>query len=213
MANEGMGSRVFGLPLGMAVGLVGLVVSMGILGLIWKEQFSSLGKGAEALGVKSGGPLGTIDATRITATVTKMREAAAALEQFRAENGGYPEDVKQAMRRLPADSWGAPMEYEASGKPAGRSAGQALRSDYDIVSRGSDGLSGTDDDLVMHNGVVDMSFGEDAEEEESSGTAADPGTPATGGDEPRATTPGSRAIDAARDAAGTSRGRTDESGE
>jgi hypothetical protein len=88
------------------------------------------------------------------------------------------------------------MEYEPLDAQA--RAGRPLDGDYELVSRGPDGLSGTADDIVMRHNVVDAGLDgglEDAEpEEESSGDAS------SGSRERRegGSSPGNRALEAAR---------------
>lgn len=210
MARDDMGSRIFGLPLGMALGLVGLIMTVAILGLIWKEQLDALGRGGDELGVDaSGGPMRILDSTRVTATIVKMREIGGALEGFRAEHGGYPADLKAANPRSgsPADRWGAPMEYSAGGASAGR----ALFTSYELVSRGADGLRGTGDDLVMRNGIVEVSMDGGPGDGGSSGASASSASSPGRSEEPAPSSPGSRALDAARGIAAGG-GHKDESG-
>jgi hypothetical protein len=65
-------------------------------------------------------------------------------------------------RRLPGDSWDTPMSYnsftegiaDATPRERGASAAIAFESqDYELRSAGPDGRVGTEDDIVMRNGV------------------------------------------------------------
>ena len=218
MGSDGSGSRIAGVPLGMAFGIVGLLVSVAIVGLIWKSQIETLGRGAGELGADGGrGPNQIIDRTRVTGTIVKMQELKSALEGFRVQSGGYPSDLATARERsgTPSDSWGAQFEYDVSG-PIGSGDGMALYKSYTLVSRGPDGLLDTDDDLVMKDGVVttagasrddDDDRGGNRVDAETGGGMVDPGPSS------EALPAARRALDAARGVAGRQGSPTGEEGE
>ena len=79
---------------------------------------------------------------------TSLKAYATAIQTYQLENGRYPArltDVPEvASGRLPADDpWGAPLVFRSSG------------ASYEVRSPGPDGQDGTEDDLVMRDGVVE----------------------------------------------------------
>lgn len=209
MADRGnMG--IFGVPLGLAIGLPSLIVAVGIGLLIWQRQVESMGKAATAVGAGSGtGPQAVIDRTRLSGTIVRMQELKGMLENWRAENGGYPRDIAAARGRPgnPTDHWGADMDY-APTVPAGKSEdGTPVFKEYTLTSRGQDGLLGSRDDLVMRNGFMEAMAADDggdgagsghgaAEEAQAGAGMVDPG-PSND-----ASPAGMRALDQAREIAG-----------
>ncbi|MFN7973621.1 MAG: hypothetical protein U0166_14940 [Acidobacteriota bacterium] len=152
MASRGGGAT--GFSAGMLFGLAGLVVTLGIVGMLWKEQFDSLSSRAKEGGAAS--PLAVIDSTKLTGTMLKLKELAGAIENWRVEHGGYPPDLSTARERSgsPSDSWGGEIVY-APKRPMGNdNDGMKMFGTYTLTSRGMDGLLDTDDDLVFENGFI-----------------------------------------------------------
>lgn len=147
-------ARSSGFSIGMAVGLPSLVITLGIVGFLWKGQIDALGKTTRSGGVDR--PLAALDATKLTGTIVQLKEVGSTIENWRVEHGGYPGDIATARERPgeASDSWGADMVY-APVRPQGKdSDGVALFEGYTLTSRGQDGLLGTDDDLVYENGFI-----------------------------------------------------------
>lgn len=106
---------------------------------------------------------------RDAATQAVMYRVAAILEEYKAaHNGSYPDDTS-AYRKLlngevPADYWEKAIRYQSSTEPVATSR---LRNDdpralgktpvqfsgFELHSAGADGIEGTDDDIIMRDGV------------------------------------------------------------
>ncbi|HEU4386796.1 MAG TPA: hypothetical protein VFV34_03295 [Blastocatellia bacterium] len=99
-------------------------------------------------------------------TAAAMIEYSIYLEKYRAENGGkYPptdEDLRKfASQTLPLDSWDIPVTYnaytegiaEAASRQNGSPGPIAANENFELRSAGPDGKIGTDDDIVMRDGV------------------------------------------------------------
>lgn len=214
MASGGTGTKLLGMPMGLALGFGSLVVSVAIVGLLWKTQIQSMGSEAGALGVSGGvGPNQVLDRTRLTGTISKMQEVGGALESFNAQYGGYPGEVSEARDRpgIPSDSWGAKLSYTPY-EFIREIDGIELYREYELVSRGPDGLMDTDDDLVYADGViVSTGVGLDDDQPESGGRMRDeyagPGGMVDPGPSSGPGPVGKRALQGARDAAAAAKKR------
>lgn len=101
---------------------------------------------------------GRTEQARITAAQTQISNFGVVLDAFEVDNGYYPKG-KNGLRALvvrpkdapnwhgpylkqdiPDDPWGNPYIYECPGKHN--------TSNYDLMSMGPDGKSGTDDDIT-----------------------------------------------------------------
>lgn len=101
---------------------------------------------------------------RAAATEATMHHIAAILEDYRAAHGGYP-DSMAAYRKLlngevPADYWEKAIRYQSYPEPvASNEDPRAPRktplqySTFELRSAGADGIEGTDDDIIMRDGV------------------------------------------------------------
>jgi len=101
-------------------------------------------------------------ARQIAATEAAMHHLASLLEQYQqAHNGAYPltaQDFKGFTgESLPPDYWERSIKYQAiSGARAGSSIPTAAvtASNFELRSAGPDGIVGTDDDIVMRDGII-----------------------------------------------------------
>ena len=214
MASDGTGTRLMGMPIGMAVGIVGLVVTMGVVGFLWKGQIEGMGAGASALGVDGGrGPNAIIDSTKLTSTIIKLRGLGSQLDHWRVQYGYYPPDLSHVRGRPgnPSDAWGAEMIYTPEGNSVHRE-GMQMWGSFQLVSRGQDGLLDTGDDLVFADGMVKGGIAPTEGVDEPGGQVAaetgggmvDPGPSST------ALPAGQRALSAARDIAASANSQSSE---
>ena len=101
---------------------------------------------------------------RAAATEATMHHVAAILEEYKAANGGYPEDMaafKKLMNgEVPADYWEKMIHYQSYLEPLARIEGPRMSgkppiqySTFELRSAGADGIEGTDDDIIMRDGV------------------------------------------------------------
>ncbi len=92
-----------------------------------------------------------VDQGKITATRSDMETIGRALEAATFDRGGYPagSTIQDAMAGIvpaqlrlavTADAWGRPFEYRSDGRT------------YTLTSAGTDGATGTDDDLALTDG-------------------------------------------------------------
>ncbi len=103
--------------------------------------------------------VGRVDEAKIDTTKIQLKALKGALDQFRLDNGFYPttEQGLEALVRkpqlppvperwrpyldeLPKDGWGRPFIYLTPGLNG---------HPYDLISKGPDGIEGTDDDLSV----------------------------------------------------------------
>jgi hypothetical protein len=94
---------------------------------------------------------------QIAATQASMYHAASLLEAYVRTNGSYPETPQEFKKvigeSLPADYWDRSVRYQ--GYP-GANAARAIKVQfivYELRSAGPDGIVGTDDDIVMRDGI------------------------------------------------------------
>jgi hypothetical protein len=101
---------------------------------------------------------------RAAATQAVMHHVAAILEDYKAANGGYPEDMAAYKKLLngevPADYWEKTIHYQSYLEPLARIEGPRTPgkpplqySTFELRSAGADGIEGTDDDIIMRDGV------------------------------------------------------------
>lgn len=101
---------------------------------------------------------------RAAATQAVMHHVVAILEDYKAANGGYPEDPAAYKRLLngevPADYWEKTIRYQSYPEPLARIEGPRTPgkpplqySTFELRSAGGDGIEGTDDDIIMRDGV------------------------------------------------------------
>jgi hypothetical protein len=95
-------------------------------------------------------------------TEATMRHEASLLEEYKRTigNGSYPlnaqEFKKVTNEPLPSDYWGAGIRYEGgSGYIAEREVGTTgvPVTHFELRSPGPDGIMGTDDDVIMRDGI------------------------------------------------------------
>jgi Tfp pilus assembly protein PilE len=105
---------------------------------------------------------------RAAATEATMHHIAAILEEYKAAKNGYPKDVADLKKLLngemPADYWEKAIRYQSSTEVVAtsqlrnddpRSPGKApvQYGSFELRSAGPDGIEGTDDDIIMRDGV------------------------------------------------------------
>jgi hypothetical protein len=100
---------------------------------------------------------------QIAATQARMYHVASLLEQYKLTVGlgSYPKDVQQFKEAtgesLPADYWDEAVKYQSyAGELADRSialTGFQNNTKFELRSAGPDGVIGTDDDIIMRDGV------------------------------------------------------------
>lgn len=106
--------------------------------------------------------LDSYHARQIAATEAAMHRLASLLEQYQqAHNGAYPltaQDFKGFTgESLPPDYWERSIKYQGiSGDRADTSVGITgmAPNNFELRSAGPDGIVGTDDDIVMRDGIV-----------------------------------------------------------
>lgn len=99
---------------------------------------------------------------QIAATESAMHHVANLLEEYQLANkGAYPKTVqdlkKEISESLPADYWDRSIKYQSRfADVADSSIGFIPMSinNFELRSAGPDGLVGTDDDIVMRDGVI-----------------------------------------------------------
>jgi hypothetical protein len=94
---------------------------------------------------------------RLAATRAMMYEHAQALQQYYHEHGSYPRETADLMQATGSpvpqfDYWEKPFKYVPYGTVAARN--NAAFSDFALRSAGPDGEFGTEDDILMIDGVV-----------------------------------------------------------
>lgn len=99
-------------------------------------------------------------AKREAATMAKMYELhQQGLQKYYAEHGGYPEALADLSRLettsnpSQSDVWTQTFEYQPVSVVASKAIAAPF-SNYKLVSAGSDGKFGTDDDITMIDGIV-----------------------------------------------------------
>jgi hypothetical protein len=101
---------------------------------------------------------------RAAATEATMHHIAAILEEYKAAKGGYPKDMADLKKLLngemPADYWEKTIRYQSDFEPLARNEGLLTKgkppiqnSTFELHSAGPDGIEGTDDDIIMRDGV------------------------------------------------------------
>jgi len=98
---------------------------------------------------------------QIAATEAAMYHLAGLLEQQLVKNGAYPKNAQEFKKdtgeSLPNDYWDQSIKYERRNDPiADGSVAITLLSanNFELRSAGPDGIVGTDDDIVMRDGII-----------------------------------------------------------
>jgi hypothetical protein len=101
-------------------------------------------------------------------TYSAMYNIAHALDDYKRKYGGYPKDtnsfIKETINQLPKDYWNNTIHYEGSAAIAEVSVGGRRRvgpatvsgfpfDNFVLRSAGPDEKLGTDDDIVMRDGI------------------------------------------------------------
>ena len=99
---------------------------------------------------------------RVAATEAAMHHIAAILEEYKANTLSYPEDTatlkKLLNSEMPADYWDKTIRYHSATESVseGNRPGAGVHVSYtkfELRSAGADGIEGTDDDIIMRDGV------------------------------------------------------------
>lgn len=96
---------------------------------------------------------------QVAATHAAMRHVAGLLEDYKlkAAIGSYPstQDYKKVIgESLPTDHWDSSIKYQPRTDPIADSTIQTLpNSSFELRSAGPDGIVGTDDDIIMRDGI------------------------------------------------------------
>lgn len=97
---------------------------------------------------------------RAAATQAAMHHIAGILEDYRATTGSYPKntaDLKKALTEaMPSDYWEKTIRYQSSAELLADSRPGSAPIQYntfELRSAGADGIEGTDDDIIMRDGV------------------------------------------------------------
>jgi hypothetical protein len=97
---------------------------------------------------------------RIAATQASMYHLANLLEDYKRTYGSYPrntQEIRKAITEsLPADYWKKSIKYQSfpeaiAGSALGRTG--VSFNDFELRSAGPDGKEGTDDDIIMRDGI------------------------------------------------------------
>src|SRR5262249_41415444 len=100
---------------------------------------------------------------QIAATRAQTHHVRGLLEEYKRVQGSYPRDAQEIKRvlseSLPADYWERSLKYQGyTTMIADKNtsllgvAGLALN-DFELRSAGPDGIEGTDDDVIMRDGI------------------------------------------------------------
>lgn len=94
------------------------------------------------------------------ATQSTMHHVASLLEEYKRINGAYPKDAQEYKKvtgeSLPADYWERSVKYQSyPGAIADRSIRTTVVAfnNFELRSAGPDGIEGTDDDIIMRDGI------------------------------------------------------------
>ncbi len=98
---------------------------------------------------------------RVAATQSSMHHIAGLLEEYklRVGHGSYPQVGKfkeMVGDSLPTDYWDGSIKYEPSGgflADSALGATSITNTNFELRSAGADGIVGTDDDIIMRDGV------------------------------------------------------------
>lgn len=99
---------------------------------------------------------------RVAATESAMYHVANQLEEYKRSFGSYPttaqEYKKAAGEALPADYWDQSLKYGGSTGEIAEQKESIARTGlpvnhFELRSAGSDGIIGTDDDIIMRDGI------------------------------------------------------------
>jgi hypothetical protein len=97
--------------------------------------------------------------SQVAATEASMRHVAALLEDYKLKvsRGSYPssQDYKKVIgESLPEDYWESSIKYQPRTDPIADREIQTLpNSGFELRSAGPDGVVGTDDDIIMRDGI------------------------------------------------------------
>jgi hypothetical protein len=88
----------------------------------------------------------------------RLLHVANLLEQYRAENDGYPRDLEPIKKMdggsLPLEFWNKLVVYKGvMGQVAAKGSAPAQYVSFELRLAGPDGVMGTEDDIVMRDGI------------------------------------------------------------
>jgi hypothetical protein len=91
-----------------------------------------------------------------------MHRVASILEEYKRLHGSYPRNVQEVSQvlngALPADYWEKKIAYQSTSAIAETNTsrfvvGGLAPNNFELRSAGPDGIEGTDDDLIMSDGL------------------------------------------------------------
>ena len=95
----------------------------------------------------------------VAATEAAMYHAWNSLEEYKRKFGSYPQELRKAVgESLPSDYWEQSLRYQskigdiAEQKESIERTGLVLNH-FELRSAGPDGIIGTDDDIIMRDGI------------------------------------------------------------
>lgn len=101
------------------------------------------------------------DARQIAATEAAMHELAAMIEKYHLANNGYPKTAQEFKKdtgeSLPNDYWEHSIKYERRNDriaDGSKEIAALEANNFELRSAGPDGIVGTDDDIVMRDGII-----------------------------------------------------------
>ena len=99
-------------------------------------------------------------ARQIATTEAAMHRLAGMVEQYQLTNKAYPKNAQELKKdtgeSLPTDYWDQSIKYERRNDRIadGSIAPSLSANNFELRSAGEDGIAGTDDDIVMRDGIV-----------------------------------------------------------
>jgi hypothetical protein len=96
---------------------------------------------------------------REAATKAAMYHAANALDDYKRAHGSYPRNTQEFLKSvnepMPADYWAHPIKYVSYTDAVADLSGKtgAGFNNFELRSKGADELEGTDDDIIMRDGI------------------------------------------------------------
>jgi len=98
---------------------------------------------------------------QIAATEAAMHHVANLLEEYQLANNAYPRNAQELKKdtgeSLPTDYWDRSIKYERRNDPiadGSREITLLSANNFELRSAGPDGIVGTDDDIVMRDGII-----------------------------------------------------------
>lgn len=133
--------------------MVELLMVMAIIGVLATMSYSTLGE--------------IRDNTKIARAISEIRSIEKDIFAYATEKGSYPPGLAE-INRLEKDPWGNDYVYVPAGNPGGvdpvgnrNSGGQPINSDFDLYSKGPDGITSNDGTFTEPRSENDIIRGND----------------------------------------------------